>query len=122
LARKLTLRLRWADFVTASRDITLPLATDHDGELLRPALDLLRRMHDRRILVRLLGVRLGGLCRGYWQGQLGAEELQRERGLVSALDGIRARYGNTAVRSGEATRLSPERRPLDGRRRSSELQ
>lgn len=112
LARKLTVRLRWADFVTASRDLSLPLATDHDGELMESALDLLRRMHDRRTLVRLLGVRLGGLTRGFWQGRLDEPHRQRERSLVQALDAIRDRHGDSVVRGGEAVRLGASRRSL----------
>ncbi len=105
LARKLTVRLRYADFVTEGRDATLPVATDHDGELLAPALDLLHRMATRRTLVRLLGVRLGGLSRGYWQGSLLDEGRARERRLVAALDGIRDRHGSSAVRVGETVWL-----------------
>jgi len=110
LARKISVRLRWADFVTVSRDLSLSVATDHDGELLEPALDLLGRMHDRRTLVRLLGVRLSGLVRGYWQGRLGDAVGTRERSLVHALDGIRDRHGETAVRCGETVRIPAHRR------------
>ncbi|MDP6849933.1 MAG: DNA polymerase IV [Planctomycetota bacterium] len=106
LARKVSIRLRWADFVTVSRDFTLPLATDHDAELLEPALELLHRMQTRRTLVRLLGVRLGGLCRGFWQGSLHEPQRGRERSLVHALDSIRDRYGEKSVQTGEAARLS----------------
>ncbi|RMH01348.1 MAG: DNA polymerase IV [Planctomycetota bacterium] len=112
LARKISVRLRYADFVSESRDTTLPVATDHDGELLAPALELLHRMATRRTLVRLLGVRLGGLSRGYWQGSLLDPRRARERRLVAALDGIRDRHGMSAVRAGETVWL---RRP-SGRR------
>ena len=105
LARKLSIRLRWADFVTVSRDVTLLDASDHDGELLGPALELLRKMHDRRTLVRLLGVRLSGLVRGYWQGTLTDVTATRERSLVNALDGIRDRHGESAVRCGAVVAL-----------------
>jgi len=105
LARKLTVRLRYADFVAETRDTTLPVPTDHDGELLEPALEILHRMATRRTLVRLLGVRLGGLSRGYWQGSLLDEGRARERQLVEALDGIRDRHGMGAVRVGETVWL-----------------
>ncbi len=107
LARKVTIRLRWADFVTVSRDFTLPLATDHDGELLKPALELLHRMQTRRTLVRLLGVRLSGLCRGFWQGSLHEVQGSPGRSLVQALDSIRDRYGDSSVQTGEEVRLPP---------------
>ena len=100
LARKVAVRVRYADFVTRSRECTLPEATDHDLELLEPACELLDRMAARRTLVRLLGVRLGGLRRGWWQASLLAPERARERGLLSTLDRLRERYGLAAVRSG----------------------
>ncbi len=106
LARKLTVKLRYADFVTESRDATLPVATDHDIELLQPALELLHRMATRRTLVRLLGVRLGGLVQGYWQGGLFDPRARRSRRLVSVLDRVRAKYGVQAVRAGETVWLA----------------
>jgi len=107
LARRLTVHLRYADFVDETRDTTLPRPTDHDVELLEPALALLHRMAVRRTLVRLLGVRLSGLTRGFWQAGLWEEQRARERRLLVTLDRVRAKYGRRAVASGASVLLLP---------------
>ncbi len=100
------MKLRYADFVTETRDATLKQATDHDLELLAPLRELLHRMATRRTLVRLLGVRLGGLSRGFWQGDLFDPDSARSRSLVTVLDQVREKYGVTSVRAGETVWLS----------------
>ncbi|HEX9793195.1 MAG TPA: DNA polymerase IV [Planctomycetota bacterium] len=109
LARKVSVKLRRADFVDATRDATLPAATDHDGELLEPALALLEGLAPSMLPARLLGVRFSGLSRGFWQASLWAGERARERWLVDALDRIRDRHGGRAVRSGASAGLAGSR-------------
>lgn len=110
LARKLTVKLRYADFVTESRDVSLARATDQDLDFLAPGLLLLRRMAARRTLVRLLGVRLAGLQRGFRQDSLFESGPRHERKLVAALDHVRAKYGDWAVRTGATVFLEAPRR------------
>ena len=121
LARKVHVKLRYADFLTETRDATLPSATDHDAELLDAASALLHRMATRRTLVRLLGVRLGGLQRGFWQGSLLDRRGNQERRLLSALDEVRRRYGVTAVRSGCTVWLPPGERSPEGFPRAAQV-
>jgi DNA polymerase IV len=106
LARKVSIKLRYADFITETRDLTLPQATDHDWELFPPAQELLHRMATRRTLVRLLGVRLSSLSRGFWQGELFDPQAVQGRELISILDQVREKYGTASVRLGETLFLS----------------
>lgn len=108
LARKASVKLRYSDFITETRDVTLPQPTDHDVELLRPCQELLHRMATRRTLVRLLGVRLSGLQRGFWQASFWDQARTRERRLVGALDELRKKYGVHAIRTGETANLGKE--------------
>ncbi len=101
LARTITVRVRYADFVTVSRDATLPQPSDHDQEWAPLARDLLGRMVTRRTLVRLVGVRFGGLTRGFWQASLFAQERAEQRRRLDVLDRLRARYGERTLRAGE---------------------
>jgi DNA polymerase-4 len=105
LAKTVSVQVRYADFVSATRDFSMSSTSDHDMEFLGPALHLLRGLTQRRTLVRLLGVRLSGLSRGYWQGRLFDERAVRSRRLVGAVDWVRAKYGFDAVRVGETVRL-----------------
>jgi DNA polymerase-4 len=114
LARKVTVKLRYADFVSETRDITLPGVSDHDADFLEPALELLHRMATRRTLVRLLGVRLGALQQGYWQGSLFDARRSRSRQLVAALDRLREKYGDNSVRTGATVHLGKSTRSHSG--------
>jgi hypothetical protein len=70
-------------------------------------------MASRRTLVRLLGVRLTGLVRGFRQTSLfDAEQdfkTESRSAIVSAMDDIRDKYGASVVQSGEAAWLSNSR-------------
>lgn len=102
LARTLSVKLRYADFVTETRDLTLPQPSDHDLEWWEVAEQQLdRMMSKRRTLVRLLGVRFTGLERGFWQGGLFEEERTVQRGRIAVLDKIRNKYGEKSVQSGD---------------------
>ena len=58
----LTVKIRYANFDTHTRQVTLPY-TSSDAVLLQAAQEAFERLYDRRLLVRLLGVRLSKLCR-----------------------------------------------------------
>ncbi|MBT3340408.1 MAG: DNA polymerase IV [Planctomycetes bacterium] len=113
LARKVSVKLRYADFVTETRDCTLREPSDLDGDFLDPMQELLHHMASRRTLVRLLGVRLTGLVRGFRQTSLfDAEQdfkTESRSAIVSAMDDIRDKYGASVVQSGEAAWLSNSR-------------
>ena len=101
LARTITVKVRYADFVTVSRDASLPQPSDHDQEWAELAQDLLARMVTRRTLVRLVGVRFTGLTRGFWQPSLFAQERAQQRRRIDVLDRLRAKYGEHTLRAGE---------------------
>lgn len=56
LARTITLKLRYADFQSFTRSVTLPLPTDDAPTIAHAAADLIRVNWDRARPVRLLGV------------------------------------------------------------------
>jgi DNA polymerase-4 len=109
LARTVTLKLRYADFVTLSRQVTLPMPTDSGPEIRMAARTLLDAAWDRRQAIRLLGVGTAGLTQTAGQMRLfdsaeGASETarreQREQRarLDATLDRIRQRFGEDAIR------------------------
>lgn len=69
-ARTVSVKLRFEDFTTQTRDRTLPRAGREDADFLDAARDLLRGMHDGRRPIRLLGVKLAGIEAGTWQPDL----------------------------------------------------
>jgi DNA polymerase IV len=90
-----TVKVRYSNFDTHTRQITLPAtASDH---LLIPAVrDLFERLYDRRLLIRLIGVRFLKLLQG--QEQLGLfDQGARLVPLYGAMDLLRNRYGDFSV-------------------------
>ncbi len=61
LARTIGIKLRYEDFRTVTRDVTLPVATGDAATIRRAAGECLRRVPLEQRL-RLLGVRAGSLC------------------------------------------------------------
>lgn len=91
-----TVRIRYSDFQTYSRQKHIPYtAVDHT--LIQTTLDLFDRLYDRRVLVRLVGVRFSHLVEGGYQINLfeGNNEMIH---LYQAMDKIRNRYGQDAVK------------------------
>jgi DNA polymerase-4 len=94
-----TLKVRFSDFTTVSRSLTLDVAVDHAMDIYPVALELLDRTEARFRPVRLLGISLGRLqAPGGGQGELfGGADRQRQAALDHAVDHLRERYGFTGV-------------------------
>ena len=92
----ITVKVRYTDFQTHTRQQRITY-TAHDRDLLRHARELFKALHTRRQLVRLVGVKLSGLVRGHHQVDL-FNDTQREVNLLGALDDIRRRFGEHAIK------------------------
>jgi DNA polymerase-4 len=95
LASCLTVKLRYSNFDTVSRQLRIPY-TGSDDLLIAKALELFDKLYNRRMLIRLLGVRLSGLVHGQHQIHL-FEETEENIRLYQAVDNIKYRYGTDAV-------------------------
>lgn len=82
-----SVKLRYANFDTATRQITLPY-TANDQVLLSKTRELFQKLYDRRMLVRLLGVRVSHLVGGFQQISL-FEDTEESVRLYQAMDRIR---------------------------------
>jgi DNA polymerase-4 len=97
-ATTLTLKLRYGDFSTVTRQQTLVLSTDAHQELYALARVLLERcLRERAAPVRLLGVRASGLATAARQLGLFDDGGDRRRRLNAALDTISERAGARVV-------------------------
>ena len=96
LAACITVKVRYTDFQTHTKQRHIAY-TANDRHLLRHAEELFGRLHTRRQLVRLVGVKLSGLVRGHYQVDL-FEDTAREVSLMGALDDIRRRYGEHSIK------------------------
>lgn len=94
------LKLRWPDFTTLTRQVTLPAPTDLDETIHATALALLRKVRKPGQAVRLVGVGVSGLGAPYRQLELWEGGSEREHRLQHALDELRERFGPQAIARG----------------------
>ncbi len=104
-SRTVQLKLRYKDFTTLTRALTLDHATDLDTELLDTARLLFRRNWKPGAPVRLLGVHAGSLEASEGQmSLLESEKTGRWRKALEAADRLRDKFGESAVSLGGAVR------------------
>jgi len=95
------IKLRWPDFTTLTRQVTLPQPSDQDEEIYRLALDLLGKVRAKGKAVRLIGVGVSGLGPPLRQLELWGAASERSRRLQEALDAVRSKYGEQSIRRGK---------------------
>jgi DNA polymerase IV len=104
-ARTVQLKLRYKDFTTITRAITLDHGTELDIELLDTARALFRKNWKRGAAVRLVGVHAGSLESSAGQmNLLEAARSDRWRKALSAADRLRDKFGESAVSLGSAVK------------------
>ncbi|MBK6946683.1 MAG: DNA polymerase IV [Haliscomenobacter sp.] len=91
----ITLKLRYADFNTFTRQRAIPY-TASDQFLMGVAHELFAQLYERRQRIRLLGVRFSGLVHGRPQLNL-FEDTPEDTRLLDALDKIRTRFGSGVI-------------------------
>ncbi len=90
-----TFKIRYSDFQTYTKQKHIPYsASDH--RLMPVVLDLYKTLYQRRLLVRLIGVKFSHLVSGGHQINLFEDNI-KIMNLYQAMDKIRNRYGDRAV-------------------------
>lgn len=90
-----TFKIRYSDFQTYTQQQRIPYsAMDHS--ILPVVLDLFEKLYNRRLLVRLIGVKFSHLVEGGHQVNL-FEDDTKYLHLSEAIDKMRERYGDRAV-------------------------
>ncbi|HML20689.1 MAG TPA: DNA polymerase IV [Aggregatilinea sp.] len=96
------LKLRWADFTTLTRQVTLDHPTNQDDEIYTQAEQLFTQHWPRGRAVRLIGVSLSGFedphqQLGLWDDPHAHEQKRR---LQATLDDLRERFGEGTIKRG----------------------
>jgi DNA polymerase-4 len=94
------IKVRWADFTTLTRQVTLEHTTDQDKEIYHTALSLFYKIWHPGQPVRLLGVGVSGLKEHVLQLSLWDDNGEKERQLQTAIDQLRQRFGKQIVLRG----------------------
>ena len=118
LAGCITVKLRYSNFETVTRQCSIAY-TNADHSLLKIARELFEKLYEKRMLVRLLGVRLTHLIPGHYQINL-FEDTQEMISLYQAIDSVKKRFGEALLLKAGAFKPPPaeadrriQKRPVD---------
>ncbi len=111
-ARTVSLKIRYADFTSLTRQCPLDGGSDSDAAITSGALALLTATHQPDRPVRLVGVGVHNLENAAQLDLFSAPRAARERHLDATLDALQRRFGPGAVHRGAP---APELRDLDWR-------
>ena len=108
-------KIRYANFDTEVRQMKITY-TSCDHILIKYILELFDKLYNRRMRIRLIGIRFSGLARGSYQVNM-FEDTVEMMSLYQTMDKIRNRFGADAVSRCAGTKLKskeeePEK-PLD---------
>ena len=95
------LKIRWPDFTTLTRQVTLPDTTNQGNEIAETALGLLRKIRKSGQAVRLIGVGVSGLGEPMRQLELWGTDSEKERKLQEVVDELREKFGDNAIKRGK---------------------
>lgn len=98
LTSNVTVKIRYSNFDTETRQVTLAY-TSSDHTLTKAVLEAFGKLYQRRMSLRLVGVRFSKLVRGSYQINL-FEDTQEMMSLYQAMDRIKNRFGANAVMRG----------------------
>jgi DNA polymerase IV len=86
-----TVKIRYSNFDTETKQVHIPY-TSSDSVILRVVTELFNKLYNRRMLIRLVGVRLSGLVHGSHQINM-FDETEESINLYEAIDFIKHRHG-----------------------------
>lgn len=87
----ITLKIRYSDFQTYTKQKTIPY-TNVSTVLIKEVKALFKQLYERRLLIRLLGVRLTHLVPGCHQIDM-FKDTQEDIALCQAIDSVKNRFG-----------------------------
>ncbi|MGB7843038.1 MAG: DNA polymerase IV, partial [Salinimicrobium sp.] len=95
LTSVISVKIRYSDFNTYTKQAKIPY-TSADHILLPKITELFRQLYNRRLLIRLIGIKFSGLVGGHYQINL-FDDTQEMLDLYHSLDYIRTRYGDDNI-------------------------
>jgi DNA polymerase-4 len=110
----ITVKMRYSDFDTRTMQVRVPY-TSADHMIIPRVKELFEKLYNRRLLVRLIGVRFSHLVNGGHQINI-FDDTEELINLYQAMDKMRDRYGDRAVirASGMGARTIGRFNPFNG--------
>ncbi|TVP52583.1 MAG: DNA polymerase IV [Mongoliibacter sp.] len=90
-----SVKIRYSDFDTHSLQKRIPY-TSADHTLIDIVKELFRKLYNRRLLIRLIGIRFSSLVHGNYQINL-FEDTEEQISLYQTLDRLNTKYGDKTV-------------------------
>jgi DNA polymerase-4 len=91
----IAVKIRYPDFETTSRQVTIPY-TFYDDELIGKAKELFHKLYRKGQPIRLMGVRLSELTGEAIQTNL-FQDSQKKNNLYKAIDEVKNKYGKYSI-------------------------
>ncbi|MCA5005861.1 DNA polymerase IV [Sphingobacterium bovistauri] len=98
-------KLRYSNFDTVSKQMVISY-TASDAVLIQKAKELFAKLYEKRMLVRLIGVRLSHLVQGAQQIRL-FEDTEESVRLYQAMDAMRNRFGDEVIKRAISAPIPP---------------
>jgi DNA polymerase-4 len=112
-----TVKIRYSDFNTYTMQSHIAY-TSLDHDLIHMVMELFQKLYQKRMLIRLIGIRFSHLVQGNYQFKLFEENVSTIQ-LYKAMDKIRSRYGKDAVnRAGGMSFKANDFNPFNGKTNS----
>lgn len=92
----ISVKIRYPDFETVSRQTTVPY-TCADDEIIPVVKELFNKLYKKGMPVRLIGVRLSELTNDAIQTNL-FDDVERKTDLYKAIDNVKDRFGKSSVK------------------------
>jgi len=99
--KTIKLKIRWPDFTTLSRQVTLPTSTDNEDEIFKAAIKLLHAVRKPNQAVRLIGVGVSGIGAPVRQLSLWDAGSEKSRKLQEVVDQLQEKYGRDVIHKGD---------------------
>ncbi|WP_317169308.1 DinB/UmuC family translesion DNA polymerase [Mucilaginibacter humi] len=100
----ITVTVRYSTFETVTKQAKIPY-TALDSVLISKTKELFKQLYQKRLLIRLVGVRLSSLVSGFEQIDLYSES-EEQYSLCQAMDKIRRRFGPGSIKLASAIDLN----------------
>jgi DNA polymerase-4 len=105
LTSTVVIKIRYANFDTETKQCRVQY-TSADHILIKNVTDLFNKLYQRRMRLRLIGIRFSGLVRGTYQINM-FEDTEEMLSLYQAMDRMKTRYGFDAVMRGGGATFKP---------------
>jgi DNA polymerase-4 len=102
LASTISVKIRYSDFETVLRSNTIK-STDDDQTVFETAKELFENAYQRRVALRLIGIKLSNFTSSGRQEQLFEEVQEKRDKLIEAVNVLREKYGYSALKLGITT-------------------